>query len=151
MTTPVFSVSGKDGSAGSAGFDYGGSTAPMGHHGASGGHGSAGEHGIAAGTITLQISSPEATACLPHNVALLEPIDAEILIGLKMVHPSGVQEPFDTILKVDSGEEIYLRAKGGDGGRGGDGGGGQNGGRGVPYVFFLLRCLFAPKVVVVDN
>jgi hypothetical protein len=135
MPAPVISVSGNDGSAGPSGYDYGGTTAQMGHHGMSGGDGSAGHDGISAGTITLQISSPETTALLPRNVVLSQSIDVDVMTERKLVYPNGELELVDTILKVDSGEPICLRAKGGDGGRGGDGGGGQNGGAGVPYVF----------------
>ena len=142
MPTPIFSVSGRDGSAGATGYGYGSSTAHVGHHGTSGGDGRAGEAGIPAGTITLQISSPEAVALLPHNVVLAQPLDADVMIECELVYPSGEAKRIDTILNVDSGEQIHMRAKGGDGGRGGDGGDGQNGGAGVPYAFlFLLGCL----------
>jgi hypothetical protein len=141
MPTPIFSVSGRDGSAGATGYGYGGSMAQVGQHGTSGSDGRAGEFGIPAGTITLQISSLEAAALLPHNVVLAQPLDADVMIEGELVYPSGEAQRIDTILKVDSGEQIHLRAKGGDGGRGGDGGNGQNGGAGVPYVFLISAWL----------
>ena len=133
---PVFSVSGRDGSAGAAGIDRGLSTAAVGNHGLRGGHGMPGEFGIPAGNITMQLSSPTAIALLPYNVVLADPVDTDVLIEGELIFPNSQSSELDTILKLDAGEFISLKAKGGNGGRGGDGGNGQNGGVGVRYLLF---------------
>jgi hypothetical protein len=150
---PIFNVSGSDGAAGSAGVDYGLSTAPAGTHGVRGGHGSPGQPGVAAGEITMQLASPTASALLPYNVVLAEPVDTDVTIQSQLIFSDRQTSQIDTIMNIEGGDYIGLRALGGSGGRGGDGGNGQNGGVGIrclliQLVFFLFtnhRCEFTAE------
>jgi hypothetical protein len=145
MVAPIFDVSGNNGLSGGAGFDRGHSIAFRGEHGLRGGHGIPGQRGTAAGTISMEVSTPTSSSLLPRNVVLPRPIDADVKINASLVFPSGKSQRMDTILKVDAGESISLLAAGGNGGHGGDGGRGQDGGNGVRCdlpLSFLRRFLF---------
>jgi hypothetical protein len=131
MPAPEFNVSGRDGNPGAAGIDRGFSIAAEGHHGRDGGNGSPGQNGTPAGTIKQQLLTPEKTALIPQNVLLAQPIEADVQIETELLFSSGEAHRVDTILNVDAGEMIWLRANGGSGGRGGDGGGGEQGGVGI--------------------
>lgn len=146
MPVPVFDVSGRDGQPGVAGIDRGHTTAAKGQSGRGGGHGSPGQAGTAAGIIALSLSTPESTTLLPHNVVLPEPAEADVSIKGDFTFSDRTSQQLDTILNVDAGEIIVLRAKGGNGGRGGDGGGGQDGGVGI-RCFLHLNQLF-PFLIV---
>ena len=138
MVAPIFNVSGNNGLAGGGGYNRGYSKAFRGEHGLRGGHGSPGQRGTAAGTISMEISTPTSSSLLPINVVLPQPIDADVMINTSLVFPLGNLERMDTILKVDAGESICLLAAGGHGGHGGDGGDGQNGGDGIRCDLPLL-------------
>ena len=56
--------------------------------GADGGNGMPGQLGTAAGTITIQLLSPDSTARLPHNVVLPHPVD--IYLAVKAMTDIGV-------------------------------------------------------------
>jgi hypothetical protein len=131
MPAPVFNVSGEDGAPGLAGVDWAYSTAQEGHHGRNGGHGRPGQDGTPAGTIAQQLLTPESTALIPQNVLLAQPVDADVQLATELVSSDGQARRVDTVLNVDAGEMIWLRANGGSGGRGGDGGGGEHGGVGI--------------------
>ncbi|KIK00750.1 hypothetical protein K443DRAFT_7427, partial [Laccaria amethystina LaAM-08-1] len=137
MPVPVFDVFGRDGEPGVAGIDRGHTTAAKGQNGRGGGHGSPGRAGTAAGIIALWLSTPKSTTLLPHNVVLPEPAEADVSIKGSFTFSDRTSQRLDTILNVDAGELIVLRAKGGNGGRGGDGGGGQDGGVGIRCFLHL--------------
>lgn len=137
MPVPIFDVSGRDGEPGIPGIERGHTRAAIGQNGRGGGHGSPGQAGTAAGIIALWLSTPNSTTLLPHNVVLPEPAEADVSIKGTFTLSDRTSQQIDTILNVDAGELIILRAKGGNGGRGGDGGGGQDGGVGFRCFFHL--------------
>jgi hypothetical protein len=105
----------------------------------SGGNGSRGHRGISAGTISVRLTAPKATAKLPTNQILANPIDVDVKLDGDITKANGQWQEVDhSVLRLNSGESMSFLAVGGDGGRGGNGGDGQNGVSGSRYGAFLL-------------
>ena len=132
----IFDVSGINGAPGASGIDYDYLPAPVDYDGSSGGHGETGQRGTSAGIIAMQLTTPISTANIPKNVILANPSDADVKLLVSNVDTADQPQNMDTIIKINSGESIYLHARGGNGGRGGDGGNGQDGGKGFRYSGF---------------
>jgi len=133
---PIFDVSGVHGASGTSGKDRGHSIASPSAHGRMGGHGTGGQHGTSAGTISVRFTTPTATANIPKNVVLANPIDVDVKVDAYIARAAGQQKEMNTVLKIDSRESMSFLAVGGNGGHGGNGGNGQHGARGKKYERF---------------